>query len=272
MPEPTAKSFALTDWAGRLVPNKTASLPELQASWFAALSEEFNPSGLAQTLLVREVARRGAQLVRDEQSLDALRDQAGALVARLLRSAKNINRSLQAELLVHERLEVLARRTQRNSDSLLRGLRELDEIVRNRAQAGVKPNRPDPRFLTEAQCVTHLVRRFRSGRQACRDCAQAGHGCWIANRRCWECQNCHTQTCVRYGTVFARSHVPLVPWFHAVAIVLYYPRVSPRELAMAIGVRRVPTVRTMLNKIQAALLTDDASQRLAGLDHVYLPA
>jgi hypothetical protein len=66
--------------------------------------------------------------------------------------------------------------------------------------------------------------------------------------------------------------VPLAPWFHAISIVLHAPQVSPRDLAVAIGIRRVPTVRTMLNTLRTALLADDASQLLAGLDRVYLPA
>jgi hypothetical protein len=70
----------------------------------------------------------------------------------------------------------------------------------------------------------------------------------------------------------ARSHVSLVNWFHAIRIVLHYPSIGALQLAAAISIRRVPTVRSMLTKIRAAMPADNAGRLLADLDSVYLPA
>ena len=61
-------------------------------------------------------------------------------------------------------------------------------------------------------------------------------------------------------------------WFHAVGILLSHPHVTPRELSVALGIVRLPTVRSMRTRITSAMLADEASALLAGLDGVYLPA
>jgi hypothetical protein len=272
--ETAAETLALIEPGATLVAPADTSARALRASLFKEFAQELNPVGFSETLLIRELAWRGAQMIKEERLFEAIESQAGPALSTLALPAgdhQGDGQSLSASLCAHERLESFSRRSRQNSEAFIRLLRQVNEIHRDRVDAGLTLNQKDPRFATEAQCLAYLVRRFRAGQQVCRQCNQAGSGSWIAARRCFQCASCKTQTCVRHGTVFARSGLPLAQWFHAVAIALNSPLVGTRDAATAIGIRRLPTVRTMLKKIRAAMLADDATALLAGLDQVYLP-
>jgi hypothetical protein len=264
-----------------IVPDTTLIDPDkitvnaICASVFSSLAREFNPVGFSENMLVRALSRCGAQMICDEQMFDALESTVKQVLAAVNPVAKPGDRDdpqvLQARLCLNERLDDLSRRSQRHANDFFRGMRQLGELRRDRSNGVFTLNHPDERFTNESQCLTYLLLRFRTGQQFCRDCGEAGRGSWIAARRCWQCANCRTQTCVRNGTVFARSPLPLVQWFHAIGIALYFPNAAACDVAMAIGVRRLPTVRSMLKKIRGAMMSDVATNMLAGLDQVYLP-
>jgi hypothetical protein len=219
------------------------------------------------------MASRAAVALYDEQLCEFAGQQTelamGAIVDRRSDETQSVLRLL-ARASAAERREALCRNGARNLSSLVRELRDFRALQRERGERGANMRVPDDRFASEVQCVVYLLRRFRTGACHCRQCGAAGRGSWIAVRRCWQCSRCSAQTCIRHGTVFARSHVTLVQWFHAVGFVLNDERCISRELAEAIGIRRLPTVRGMFRKIQAALQADNASQLLAGLDEAYL--
>lgn len=264
-------------FATQLAATADSSHDELRAECWTALAREFNPVGFVENLLVRTLARRAAQNLVDEQSYDDVVERAEQAFARLsapvadettLESAS----LLRARLGMAEQLAAFDRRNAHKADLFARGLRDLRKLQLDRREADDCLLRRDSRFLAEHQCLAYLVRRFRAGLQYCRRCNQPEDGSWIATRRCWQCRRCAAQTCVRHGTVLARSALPLVSWFHAVGILLSHPHVTPRELSVALGIVRLPTVRSMRTRITSAMLADEASALLAGLDGVYLPA
>jgi hypothetical protein len=247
------------------------SIAELGAACCSALIHEFNPVGILETLMVRGLARRVAIALHEEQEFTAQpTEQAVAAILRAPSAETPSFVEVFTNACAAERREALCRSAARNSIALVRELRELHELQRQRWERRAEMTAPDPRFLSEIQCLAYLHRRFRAGACQCRQCGAAGRGSWIAARHCWQCAECNTQTGIRHGTVFAHSHVTLVRWFHAVGFVLSYPGCTARELAEATRIRRRPTVRGMLKKIRAALEADNASQLLAGLDEAYL--
>jgi hypothetical protein len=116
-----------------------------------------------------------------------------------------------------------------------------------------------------------LARRYHQGLVECRRCGHAGEGNAIAVRRVWQCGRCQTQTGLRRGTCFEHSSVPLVPWFAAIRAVLLSPAVPIAELAAFLRIARQQTVHKMVRRIRAATESPIASQKLAGLDEIYLP-
>lgn len=66
------------------------------------------------------------------------------------------------------------------------------------------------------------------------------------------------------------SAVPLTKWFAAIRIVLLAPTIATEELAAAIKIDRRQTVRNMVKRIRAAVIAEEPSTALAGLDQLYL--
>ena len=268
--ELTISELVQASWLGPPdQPIKTVT--ELRQLCFNSLVREFNPCGFAETLLIREIARCGAKMIRDEQVLDRAEARAEqSLECVLTPSREGDPTDSLVQICGHERMECLARAILQNSSAFVLRLRQLRELQKNRDADSISVIRRDARFSTEISCITYLARRFRLGLQTCRCCGRNTGGSWIAARRCWECSACHAQTCARDGTVMARSHVALTTWFHAIRICLHSPQINASDLASAIEIRRIPTVRSMLAKIRGALAADNATQLLAGLDDVYL--
>jgi hypothetical protein len=127
---------------------------------------------------------------------------------------------------------------------------------------------PLPGPGNEDACEQYLADWFSGFRHACHRCGTRNS--WVlAPRRCWECATCKAQVGLRYGTVMARSAVPLRIWFEAVRWILWQPTIRTVDLGERIGVRRLSTVRTMAGRVHAAMAADDASDLLAGLDRYY---
>lgn len=150
-----------------------------------------------------------------------------------------------------------------------RALGKLEELqLRRKAVETGKLVVPPSPLSTESACEAYLADRFRAGKCACPRCgAQQGHH--ISSRRCWQCSACGCQTGLRHGTIMADSQIPLATWFMAIWLLLWRPAITAVELAFALGIHRVLTVRKMAIKIRAALAAENAGVLLAGLDAYY---
>jgi transposase-like protein len=80
-------------------------------------------------------------------------------------------------------------------------------------------------FSTEEACIEYLERlRWPEG-VSCPKCSMKKisriitHGKTGKPRRLYQCLECRTQFTVRTGTIFRDSHLPLVMWFRAIALV-----------------------------------------------------
>lgn len=122
----------------------------------------------------------------------------------------------------------------------------------------------------DAACEKYLLDRLRSASYCCPSCG-AAHGYWIAGRRRWECHACRKQAGARTGTVMAGSPLRLSVWFPAIGLVLRQPELPAPELAEALGIRRLSTVRGIIRKVRDALESPNRSRLLAGLDELLSP-
>ncbi len=258
---------------GPATPSPPVSRSALCDAYWRAFLREFNPQGLREHLLAQDAARRAVQLIFDGQLCDTLQDQFADTLASANQTAEaGVFSQLlaQARLSVSDRYTALNRQNLDNADVLFRQLQQLQELQRNRTETQIRLTDRDPRFLSESACLTYLVRRYRLGEQPCSRCGQAGRGSWIASRQSWECGSCKTQIGVRVGTVMQRSKLQLRVWFAAIQTVLTNPDVAPGELSRRTGIHRAATMRHVVKKIRAAMIADNASALLAGLDEVFL--
>jgi hypothetical protein len=234
--------------------------------YYLALSAEHNPTTLIESLLIRGIAREAAQIERDQDLLDLLHVEAERVFDSISQPLADQAPALSAQ---SSFLRRLSHDTSRRTAELARSVRLLSELKRRGIAEFADLDRPDHRFILEPQCLAYLANRFRNGTVACRSCGSRGEGSWLAARRVWECSQCGVQTCCRNGSVLERSSLPLTQWFHAVRCVLFRPSLTALELEKFIKINRRATAGRMLRKIRSAILADDASQKLAGLDEVF---
>ena len=67
----------------------------------------------------------------------------------------------------------------------------------------------------------------------------------------------------------AKSSIPLLVWFEAIRHLLWQPTITAAELADKLNIQRLATVRSLSKKIRTALMAENASELLAGLDERY---
>jgi hypothetical protein len=247
----------------------TASLPALRATVFEAAVNELAPVGFAELMLVRDIARHGAQSLHDDAAADAIRRQSDEVLSGAAEAAEL--GAIFTSMGVSKQLDNLARRSAANSNILFQRLRQLTTLQYERVSRTPALREPDSRFSSEESCIAYLVHRFQYGVQSCPGCGQSGAGSWIAARRCWQCSQCRRQAAIAHGTVMSGSHLELVKWFHAIRVVLVCPNIRPGELAKAVGIPRPGTARSVLRRIRRAIADDRASVLLAGLDQTYFP-
>ncbi len=245
------------------------------ADYRRAFLEQFNPSDFAESVLVEDLARRAAQMGQFESAHALLISQAGQALAVALNGEKGAAAAAEvaapALVAASPRAESLFRQSLAASRGFQKTLRELQRRALERVAATANGlNRWDTRFLTEQACCTYLLRRFQNGTQACPHCGHGGRGNFIAVRQVWECAQCRLQCGIRTGTVMERSPLPLVKWFAAIRLLLLQPGSTTAELSQTLQIERVATIRSMAQKIREAMRADNASQRLADLDHVFL--
>jgi hypothetical protein len=252
-----------------------ARLRTCPARLLAEFSLHFNPVGPVEQILVHEAARRAAQMAEFDTALAALRQESEPALLAVLSSPSTDSAAAQqiatASVLGSARHEAIVRQGLASARGFGHAIRELD-YYRSRTPADAWGNSLliDPRFSTEPACYAHLVRRFVFGKCGCGACGAITQGSFISVRLCWQCGQCRAQTGLRVGTCTERSPIPLTKWFAAIRTLLLAPSLAVAELAQFLQIDRRQTVRNMAERIRAARDSSDATNRLAGLDELYL--
>ena len=230
------------------------------------LRDEWRPTTPTQEFLVREMARHEAALDRAEQIEAAIlrRGSRGAprIPSDLTSAAAQADAALAAAGIT-DALEKISAYRRSHERAFHRSYAILSELKAAAAERQApEPVQQAAGFASETECEQHLISSWR-----CPDCGSAS-GHWIASRRVCACGACHRQSSLRAGTVAARSGLPLLVWFNAVAALRANPDISTAELAAATGIRRAATVRSMSRRIRQAMTSADATRLLMGLDRV----
>jgi hypothetical protein len=237
-------------------------------------TDVFQPAGHLERVLVRILARETA-------ALETLGEGVAALQRQRARHLPELAVSLDAQERESEDLALAAavsapdvqlgeHLAQRHTRGFHRTLETLQRLQAQRiAREQATGHSPPPNgFLTEIACEEHLRKRLEKGIYQCPRCGcRRGH--YIHVRRSWECGGCKRQTGLRAGTVAASSPVPLVIWFAAIRLLLWNPCMGTTELGMQLGINRATTVRSMTKRINAAMVAENSTGLLAGLDVYY---
>ena len=128
------------------------------------------------------------------------------------------------------------------------------------------------RYGTDEQCHAALVAmRWPDGFE-CPHCKGRTHSYSLA-RRIFQCSACRVQTSARAGTMFHKSHTPLVKWFLAIYLVTSAKNdIAALELARQLGVKW-DTAWLIKQKLMEVMLQRNATYKLKGavqIDDAYL--
>ncbi len=119
------------------------------------------------------------------------------------------------------------------------------------------------KFYTEDDCIRHLKTLKWPNGFICPRCMH-NKGFELSSRKVTECSKCHKQTSVLAGTLFHRTHLPLLKWFWS----LYFigsdkGSISALRLSKLIEVNW-RTARLILRKVREAMGHRDSLYRLSG--------
>jgi transposase-like protein len=120
------------------------------------------------------------------------------------------------------------------------------------------------RFDTEAKCRRHLKRmRWRRG-ATCPRCGSKAID-WLRKREQFECRCCRYRFSVTAGTIFHKTHTPLVKWFQVLfAMARMIKSISAKQLAKDLALR-YETAWRICHKIRAAMGNPSERALLCGL-------
>jgi hypothetical protein len=242
------------------------------ASVLASIVNTVNPCDPIEAFLAQELALRAAMARTYGAALHAMRRDGEMALSGVLSTpdANAVTSRTQAQLSIVacEKHESLVRQSLANERGFIRVLDALGDYRTRSSPSSLLAT--DPRFAAEPACLSYLARRFEFGICPCHRCGTVGRGCFVAARLAWQCSNCHGQTGLRRGTCMQDSRVSLTRWFAGIRIVLLSPRVSAKEMANALAIGRLQTVRSLITRIQSAIASAEPSMALAGLDQVFL--
>lgn len=128
------------------------------------------------------------------------------------------------------------------------------------------------RYGSEDQCHAALVRMRWPDGFVCPRCGERKHG-YSQARRVFQCSCCRTQTTVKAGTVFHKSHTPLVKWFLAIYLLTQSKNdIAALELARQLSVKW-DTAWLIKQKLMETMRQRNQLYRLEGevqIDDAYL--
>jgi transposase-like protein len=264
LPAPTPQSVG--DAPPHATPFPQELAPQRLDEYRCALVAEFQPVGPSERVLVEKLAQLMAASDCWAAGEFATAREALRVAPTLLPPAATSEDAHWARAMNCDGTERCSRQFLGHVKGLQGTIKLLCDLQAQRRQRDAVPARPGPQlFNSESKCRDFLLQRYLSGAQACTACG-AARGYYVPSRAVWECAQCGRQCSLRAGTVMARSGLPLVKWFNAVGRLIWHPTCTATELAAALGIRRVATVRTMMRRIWLALSSPDRSELLAGLD------
>ncbi|WP_339301249.1 IS1595 family transposase [Paenibacillus sp. FSL K6-2441] len=120
------------------------------------------------------------------------------------------------------------------------------------------------RFQSEADCIEAIIAMKWPNGFVCPRCAFT-ECTRVSSRRLplFECGRCSYQASPLVGTIFERTHLPLVKWFQALELFLLPDGISALRLSQVIQVT-YKTAWLMLHKIRHSLSECDARNLLSG--------
>lgn len=120
-------------------------------------------------------------------------------------------------------------------------------------------------FPDEASCKEHFRLRRQSEGVKCKKCGHTEHY-WLKGKWQWQCKSCGFRTCLRSGTVFSHSKLPIHKWYLAMCMMTMSKKgFSAKEMQRQLGHSRYESIWRMMHVIREAMGKRDALYKLEGM-------
>ena len=118
-------------------------------------------------------------------------------------------------------------------------------------------------YGTQAQCEAALAALRWPNGFVCPRCSSTDHAV-VGRRRLYECHDCHLQTSLKSGTVFAKTMLPLTKWFQCMWLLTQAKgSVATLELARQLDIKW-DSAWLMRQKLMQVMLEREAGRKLSG--------
>lgn len=129
------------------------------------------------------------------------------------------------------------------------------------------------RFPDENSCKDHFrLQREKEGVK-CKKCGCTKHY-WLKAKFQWQCSVCNFRTCLRSGTTFQHSKLPIRMWYLAITLMTMTKKgISAKEMQRQLGHSRYETIWKMMHTIRRAMGNRENLYKLSGMvefDEAYI--
>lgn len=128
-------------------------------------------------------------------------------------------------------------------------------------------------FPDENSCKEHFRNQREQEGIKCKKCGCQKHY-WLKAKYQWQCSECKFRTCLRSGTTFQHSKLPIRIWYLAMALMTMTKKgFSAKEMQKQLGHNRYQTIWRMMHKIREAMGNREALYKLHGMiefDEAYI--
>jgi len=108
------------------------------------------------------------------------------------------------------------------------------------------------RFPDEHACREHFRKQREHEGLKCKKCKCEKHY-WLKAKYQWQCSECRFRTCLRSGTTFENSKLPIRKWYLAMTLVTMTKKgISAKEIQRQLNISNYETAWRMMHTIRKA--------------------
>ena len=104
-------------------------------------------------------------------------------------------------------------------------------------------------WITEEECEKFLKEFREKEGLKCSECGGTKHT-WNENTKRWTCTNCGHLTRLTSDTVMHGTKLPLLYWFKTINMLVQNPKISTRQIQLALGHKRYQPIWEMVHKLK----------------------
>lgn len=117
---------------------------------------------------------------------------------------------------------------------------------------------------TQKKCEAYLRKARWPHGVICPLCGSR-HVLWMSKYGVWQCKDCHKQFSLTSGTIFHKTHLPLIKWFEAIWLLCNSPKgISAKQIQREVGVTYKVAWR-ITQQIRKAMKHDVFANGLCGI-------